>query len=371
MQKKGNNIYKRKDGFGEDRYQKGCGKYGKIIYGYICAKTYTRVKNLLNYSPHKTSEQKPLTISLAKVSQQWLSFISLKVKPSTLAEYDSAIKLHILPMFGEEDISKINTMAVSTFAQMKLQNGRKDNNGGLAPKTVRDILSILKGIIDFASGEKLIANTISMPYPKQQQKSMRVLSNSEQVVLRRVLLENITIHKIGILLCLYTGLRVGEVCGLRWGDFSPNFDKLSVRQSVRRVKNNYGTSKTKLIIDSPKSKSSVRDIPIPEFIIPFLMEFKYEEDTHFLSTSESSFIEPRTMQNHFKRVIEAAGVTDANFHCLRHTFATLCIEAGVDIKSLSEILGHASVNITLNRYVHSTFDQKRESINKLSRHLDL
>ena len=356
---------------GEGRYPKDRDEYGKIIYGYVYAKTYAEAKKRLNTAPLEIPKQKPLPIPLSEISEQWLSIMSLKVKPSTLAEYDTVIKLHILPMLGKTDIDKINTATVSTFAQMKLHSGRKDKNGGLAPKTVRDILSILKGIIDFATSERLIKSSIAMPYPKQQQKSMRVLSHLEQIALRQALLENITIHKVGILLCLYTGLRVGEVCGLHWEDFSPCFDKVSVRQSVRRIKNNNGTSKTKLIIDSPKSKSSIRDIPIPEFIIPTLMDFRQEGSTHFISTPDSPLIEPRTMQNHFKRIIETAGITDANFHCLRHTFSTLCIEAGVDIKSLSEMLGHTNVNITLNRYVHSTFDQKRESMNRLSKHLGL
>ena len=369
MPRKGSNIYKRKDGRWEGRYSKGRDSSGKIVYGYVYAKTCAELKKRLRTMLLEPKKQKPVTLNLADVSEQWLSIAALKVKPSTFAVYDSIVRLHILPLIGKTNIGEINTALISTFVQDRLEHGCAISGRGLAPKTVRDILSVLKGIIDFAVEEKLIESPVSIIYPKQQQKPMRVLSNSEQAVLIQALLDNMTIHNAGILLCLYTGLRVGEVCALSVNDFFPCFDKVSVRQSVRRVK--IYDSKTKLIIDSPKSKSSVRDIPLPQFLAPILMSFKREEAEYFISTHDSHLTEPRTMQNHFKRIIKTAGIADANFHCLRHTFATRCVEAGVDIKSLSEILGHSSVNITLNRYVHSSFEQKCASMNKLEQYLGL
>ena len=371
MPKTGSNIYKRKDGRWEGRYSKGRNDNGKIVYGYVYAKTCTELKKRLNTALFELPKHKTKPTNLSDVSELWLSVISLTVKPSTFHEYYSMVRLHILPLLGEKDIRKINAVLVSNFAQGKLANGRMDGAGSLAPKTVRDILSVLKGILDFAASENLIEKPVQITYPKQQQRSMRVLNTSEQAVLKQTLLENLTIHNTGILLCLYTGLRIGEVCALSINDFSTDFGKVSVRQSVRRIKNHEGASKTKLIVDSPKSKSSIRDIPIPNFLAPILMSFKHEGSKYFLSTSDSLLIEPRTMQNHFKCVIKTAGIPDANFHCLRHTFATRCIEAGVDIKSLSEMLGHASVNITLNRYVHSSFSQKQKCIARLEQYLSL
>lgn len=371
MPKTGSNIYKRKDGRWEGRYSKGRSDNGKIVYGYVYAKTCATVKKRLSTASSESPKQKSTQTRLADISEQWLSVISLKVKPSTLSEYVSMVRLHILPLLGNTDIGKISTIMISDFAQNKLENGRLNSVGSLSPKTVRDILSVLKGILDFALKEKLIEKPVAITYPKQQQESMRVLSTSEQTALKETLLANLTIHNVGILLCLYTGLRIGEVCALTRGDFSPSFDKVSVRQSVRRIKSHVGESKTKLIIDSPKSKSSIRDIPIPQFLAPILMDFNFDGTRFFLSTSGSPLIEPRTMQNHFKCIIKTAGIPDANFHSLRHTFATRCIEAGVDVKSLSEMLGHASVNITLNRYVHSSFLLKQECIAKLEQYLNL
>jgi len=371
MPKKGSNIYKRKDGRWEGRYQKERNDNGKIVYGYIYAKTCSEVKKRLNDVPREATKQKQSAGIVAEMAEHWLSVMSLKVKPSTLAQYEAMVRVHIIPQLGQMPFGEVTTASISKFTHTKLQSGRVDGNGGLSPKTVRDILSVLKGIIDFSVSEKLVKHPVTITYPKNQQKPMRVLSNAEQSALKDILFEKPTIYNVGVLLCLYTGLRVGEVCALRWQDFSHGFNKLSVCQSMRRIKNDYGDRKTKIVIDTPKSKSSLRDIPVPEFLVPLLMSFSRSEDTFFLSTVDTLLTEPRTIQNHFKRFIKAADIPDANFHCLRHTFSTRCIEAGVDIKSLSEMLGHASVNFTLNRYVHSSFEQKRESIHKLERYLGL
>jgi integrase len=199
---------------------------------------------------------------------------------------------------------------------------------------------------------------------------MRVLSRQEQSSLEAVLTTDTDMFKVGMLLCLYTGLRIGEVCALRWQDISPDYETLSVRQTLQRIKNVSGDGdKTKIHIDTPKSLRSVRDIPIPKFMSPYLRDYARDGRTYFLGTGDGVYTEPRTLQNHFVRNVKAANINPANYHSLRHTFATRCVEAGVDIKSLSEMLGHSSVNMTLNRYVHSSFDQKREGMNKLEQHV--
>jgi len=232
------------------------------------------------------------------------------------------------------------------------------------------MLSIIKAVIDFACNENIISNSFTITYPKHQQQTMRVFSRQEQASLEMILTHELDVHKLGILLCLYTGLRIGEICALRWQDISADFSTISIQQTIQRIKNFNGDEhKTKIIIDTPKSQRSVRVIPIPKFLSPYLRKFARESGAYFLGTKENTFTEPRTMQNHFARNIKAANIINANFHTTRHTFATRCIEAGVDIKSLSEILGHASVNITLNCYVHSLFDQKRESMNKLEKYI--
>jgi integrase len=377
LPKAGKNIYKRKDGRWEGRYPKHRDSNGKTIYGSVYGGSCTEVKRRLVAIKADVHVEKPCVtvtnshiLTFTDAVEQWLSATALKVKPSTYAGYTSMLDLHILPSFGRQRIHSVTSLEINRFAKEKLECGRADGRGGLSPKTVRDMLSIIKSVMDFAWSEKTIANRIIITYPKQHQEAIRVLSRQEQAALEAALTADINIHKLGILLCLYTGIRIGEVCALLWQDISSDYDMLSVRQTMQRIKNLGGDgNKTKIIIDTPKSLRSVRVIPIPTFISPLLRSFFAGNHTHFLGTDDVAFAEPRTMQNHFAKIITAANIPDANYHALRHTFATRCIEAGVDIKSLSEMLGHANVNITLNRYVHSSFEQKREGMKKLERHI--
>ena len=137
---------------------------------------------------------------------------------------------------------------------------------------------------------------------------------------------------------------------------------------MQRIQNTsiIAATKTKVVITEPKSQCSMRDIPLPRFIVEIAERFADSPNAFVLSGDKNKYVEPRTMQNHFKAYIKESRIEDANYHALRHTFATRCIEVGFDIKTLSEILGHANVNITLNRYVHSSFDLKCANMNKLS-----
>ena len=278
MPKTGKNIYKRKDGRWEGRYVKERNSNGKITYGSVYGKTCSEVKQRLMIFAVENPAHKKLiaasdktNLTLVDVANQWLSAISLKVKPSTYAGYLATLNLHILPSLGKRIIQDLSAVDISRFAKEKLNNGRTDGNGGLSPKTVRDILSIIKAIIDFACKERIINNGFIITYPKHQQQTMRVLSRQEQLSLETVLTHDLNVHKLGILLCLYTGLRVGELCALRWQDLSKDFDMLSVRQTLQRVKNlNNDENKTKILIDTPKSQRSMREIPIPKFLSPHL-----------------------------------------------------------------------------------------------------
>ena len=174
-------------------------------------------------------------------------------------------------------------------------------------------------------------------------------------------------YKFGVLLSLYTGIRIGELCALQWEDFCISQSTLRIRKTMQCIQDlgNGSISKTKIVITEPKSQCSVRDIPLPSFIIDIAIPFISNSKSYIL-TGNDRYIEPRTMQNRFKRYVKESGIDDANFHALRHTFATRCVEVGFEIKSLSEVLGHANVNITLNRYVHSSFELKHSNMNKLA-----
>ena len=306
----------------------------------------------------------------SEIALEWLTFKSLGIKQSTLSRYKSALENHILPYFENDNVKKITTAKISGFAKEKLENGRLDKKGGLAASTVHGILTVLKSVLDYALKTNKIKSPVCMPYPKYRKPKTRVLSREEQAMLERYYSTKVTMRKLGEKLCLYTGIRIGELCALRWEDISLEKETITISKTMQRVKD-YSDSgnKTKIVIDTPKSLSSIREIPIPKFLVGILMEHAQGKQGFFLATEKSPFTEPRTMQNHFARVTKLLGLQDANFHALRHTYATRCIEAGVDAKTLSEMLGHSSVNITLERYVHPSFDLKRESANKLEQYL--
>lgn len=186
-------------------------------------------------------------------------------------------------------------------------------------------------------------------------------------MLTRYLLENTDLYRFGVLICLYTGIRIGELCALQWEHFSLEERKLRICGTLQRLCDPDGDSgkRTRIVISSPKSAHSVRTIPLPGFLLPMISAF-YGQEQHYILSSTPKPVEPRVLQYHFKKYIASCKIADANFHALRHTFATRCVEAGFEIKSLSEILGHADVNITLNRYVHSSFTLQASNMEKLS-----
>jgi len=369
MPKTGRNIYKRRDGRWEGRYLKGYKEDGSIDYGYVYAESCAEAKDKLTaaiISPtHTTRTGTQLTF--ADISKKWLYSASLRIKQSTYAHYSFILENHILCRIGGFKMNALSAPLIDRFAKNMLINGRKDGKGGLSPKTIRDILSIVKSVIDYARDERIAVNDIRITYPKRSPQAMRVLSKREQSALVKVLIENPDIYKIGVLLCLYTGIRIGEICALRWKDISLDKGIITIRETIQRIRNIGGNrgKKTRIIIDTPKTMCSIRNIPLPKTVIALLSHYVSDGGKFFLSGDGFNRTEPRTLQNRFKKYVETANIAHANFHSTRHTFATRCVEAGMDIKSLSEILGHAGVNITLNRYVHSSFEQKREGMNKL------
>ena len=195
-----------------------------------------------------------------------------------------------------------------------------------------------------------------------------MLSVFEQEQLLSILFENFDRYKMGVFICLYTGIRIGELCALQWKDISFSEKVIVVEHTMQRLQNDDPNAlyKTKIIVTEPKSKASVRTIPLPDFVLNAIKPFLGSPSAYVLSGNCQEIIEPRTMQNRFKGYLEAGQINDANFHSLRHTFATRCIEAGFDVKTLSEILGHSSVKITLDRYVHSSMELKRSNMEKLT-----
>lgn len=373
MARTGENIYKRKDGRWEARYIISYDGSGKAKYKYLYARTYTEVKSKLNNAQKIT----PSTNCIEKTKNNdkyefwlddWLRSKRLSVKESTYIRYRNTIDNHIKPELGSYPISKISTALIEEFTSKKLHNGRKDGKGGLSPKSMSAIMVIVKESFKYAQsyGMVVICSFERISFKKNAQE-MRVLSPLEEERLLTVLFNDLDRYKLGVFICLYTGIRIGELCALQWKNVSLSEKTIKIERTMQRLQNAEPNAlmKTQIILTEPKSYASLRTIPLPEFVIDVIKPFVGSTNTYVLSGESKSIIEPRTMQNKFKTYLADGNIEDANFHSLRHTFATRCIEAGFDVKSLSEILGHSSVKITLDKYVHSSMQLKRNNMEKL------
>lgn len=374
MARRGENIRRRKDGRWEGRYPKGK-KNGKPITGSVFGRTYQETKEKLIVAKAELTEFSNTSIenhvfkeeTFRSAAEDWLVFIEPTLKESSISRYRTVLEKHLLPEFGDIKVSNISRNDVANFSARLLSCGSK-NGTSLAPKTVSSIQSVMKNVMDYVRHVKCIPvidfNGLTV---KQSTHTLRVFSLCEQKNLNNYLLKDITLTKLGILLCLYTGIRIGELCALKWKDISFTEQKLCIKRTMQRIQKPDGNGhKTQVIITTPKSDSSIRDIPLPDGIIHILNEMKQPNDSFFLTGLEKVYVEPRTMENRFNRVIEACGIKNATMHTCRHTFATRAVELGFDIKTLSEILGHANVSITMNRYVHPSMALKKENMDKFS-----
>ena len=290
---------------------------------------------------------------------RWLEHIRNRVKPSTYQKYKSITDNHLRTTLGEYTLEQVTPKMIEILTEELERHGRV-NGGGLSRKTVNDILIVLSLAMEFAAEEWGVARPKIRLLPVEKREA-RVLTPDEETRLTAYLRKDTDVFKFGVLLALYTGLRIGELCALRWEDVTG--ESVSVRRTMQRLKQPNGN--TTLVEGCPKSSSSCRCIPIPSFLCPYLEHFRQPEG-YVLAPPGRTHTEPRNLQYRFARMAEDCGLDDVTFHTLRHTFATRCVESGFDIKSLSEILGHSDVKTTLNRYVHSSFALKKKNMEKLS-----
>ena len=367
MPKQVKNIYLRKDGRWEGRFIKDR-IAGKAHYGYVFGKTYDEAELKLKAASAENSlSSQCQEASFADLSNEWIQLKTPQLKASSIAKYTNLLDLYLLPTFGDKPVTSILRSDLIKWSRELLTVGGAKTKG-LAPKTVNSILSLMRNILEFASREKGISSADTKDISvKQPQKPMRILSRVEQQRLSGYLRENLTPCNMGILLCLYTGLRIGEICALLWEDILFEEQCLYSHQTMQRIQVKGNTEKkTEVVILPPKSDCSIRRIPIPDEIRQLLLPIQKQDKAFLLTGMIHSYMEPRNMENRFKAVTRECDIHDVNFHALRHTFATRCVELGFDVKSLSEILGHASVNITMNRYVHPSMELKQKNMNLLS-----
>ncbi|MCD8342247.1 MAG: site-specific integrase [Clostridiales bacterium] len=298
----------------------------------------------------------------------WLRVSAEKKKRSTCSTYRRVAEKHIKHALGGLAVTQLTREAVSDFLNRKVYG--TEGEPPLSGSTVCSIVTVLRGALEQAEKHGVpFSCWDALETPRRTGKETRVLAKDEWDRLEKLLKETEGAEAFGILLCMYTGLRIGELCALRWGDISAD-GLLTVRRTVQRILNpDFGEGddrRTIVVLDAPKSRSSCRIIPLPKPLLAEVEEHRCGPDYYVLTSDPRFYMEPRTLQHHFKHLLQMAGVEDVNFHALRHTFATKCVQLGCDPKTLSLILGHSDVSVTLNTYVHPSMAAMRSLMERLA-----
>jgi len=307
-------------------------------------------------------------LSFSDVQQLWTTQNSVHLKASTQRKYNYLLQSHILPAFANTKISQMNAPVINAFLANKIKSGRLDGSGGLSASYVRSIMLVINSIMLFAASEKYcLPLSSNICKPALTAKEIPILDRQQCKMLESAICVNPTPTEIGILIALYAGLRLGEICALSWSDVDLENSLITVRHTISRINvTEISTAKSVLIIDSPKTPSSLRVVPICSKLLKLLTEYRKRSISQYVVSTSEAFVSPRTFEYRFHATLKRHGIQDIHFHALRHTFATRCIENSVDVKSLSEILGHSTEAITLKTYVHSSLDLKRTQLEKLS-----
>ena len=297
------------------------------------------------------------------ISTLWKGEKRKFVKLSTISAYAVILENHLLPTFGNKVIV-ITEQEVQQFVLLKL-------DAGLSQKTVKDFLIVLKMIYRYGVKINEFQHCdwdIKYPNP-QENKALEVLNIAHHKKLMAFVSDNFTFRNLGILICLQTGMRIGEVCALQWGDIDLQKGVVSISKTIERIYIIDSEVKhTELIISSPKTQNSHRDIPLSKSLLQMLRPLKrIVNDKFFIITNEEKPTEPRTFRNYYKTVLRTLNIPPLKFHGLRHSFATRCIESNCDYKTVSVILGHSDISTTLNLYVHPNNEQKKKCIDKMLR----
>lgn len=360
MPKRGENIYKRKDGRWEGRYIRGRSPSGRAEYGYVYAGSYRecRAKRQKCLDACREAPVAASSLTLNQAAERFLADKQDDLKRSTLARYTYVLKHYILPVFGAVLLSQLTANQISEFLRRLQKNG-------LSGKSARDVGVLLKSILRY-SAKKLDCPSpgMTVELPAYRRKQIDIFYPDEIQRLAQMIMDEPMTTGIGILLTLNTGLRLGELCALQYKDIDLRNGVVHVRKTVQRIRSG---DRTSLMVLPPKSDSARRTIPLPGDMAALLQKLvqSHPNGENYLLTGKNVPMEPRTMQYQYRALLKAAGIPYRNFHTLRHTYASRCVERGIDVKSLSEMLGHADVRTTLQVYVHSSLEHKMRVIQSI------
>jgi len=302
--------------------------------------------------------------TIREIAAAWKEHKRPYVKQSTMAAYVLILENHILPTFGEDN--SLPEQSVQAFVLHKIESG-------LSTKSVKDILIVLKMVMKFGVKKEWMTYyewDIKYP-PSSENKVLDVLSVTNHRKILNHIQSHFTFMGLGIYISLSTGLRIGEICALKWSDINVTDGILTVNRTIERIYIIEGEKKhTELVINTPKTKNSCREIPMNKELLGMLKPLKkVVNDDYYILTNEERPIEPRTYRNYYKRLMEKLDIPKLKYHGLRHSFATRCIEVGCDYKTVSVLLGHSNISTTLNLYVHPNMEQKKRCIDKVFKSL--
>ena len=381
MPRRGNNIYKRKDGRWEGRYQ--ITRDGVKIYKSVYAKSYKEVKMKLEAKIEEIKKLGPIDLEklekykryekleVNKLFWEWIMYIQGEVKESTYSNYLFFIKAHMIPYWEGKFLKDFNNKTIGEFLDYKKKKGALMKIEELSHSSLKTMYYILNSTLKFAFNKDYIPPfNVPVLQMKMKKSETRIFYKSEQNKLEDYINGHISPKTAGILISLYTGVRNGELCALKWEDLDLENGILTVKGTLQRIQNNDfdRVARTKVIIASPKTHTSQRQIPIPSKIIKILKPLKSscKKEDFVLTSRDDKYIEPRNYLRIYHRILKKCDIPELTFHACRHTFASRCIEIGIDPKTVSELLGHTSVNLTMNRYVHSSMELKKSVVEKLS-----
>lgn len=302
-------------------------------------------------------------MTIAECMDIWIKNEHNYIKESSYALYLTIIEKHLKVYFKNRKINTISNKDFESFILNKLKFGRLDGKGGLSRKTVKDMVIILKAVLNFAMKQKIIKRK-DFDYKIPQDKTLKkvdIFTFEERLKIFKYAKNHLDNKTLGILICLCTGLRIGEICALKWEDIDLRNGFININHTIQRIYTSK-IKKSKIVISSPKTENSRRKIPIASKLNLILEKFDRNKDFYVISGSKK-YIEPRTYRKFFKKILTILNISKLKFHSLRHTFATQAIENNIDYKTISEILGHSCVNTTLNLYIHPNLEYKKKCMN--------
>lgn len=380
MPRRGMNIYKRKDGRWEGRIKKEGAKKDRRCYRSVYGKTYTEVKKRMEIlkteisaeiSADATGEAPSggkMQGTVREAVSLWLKERGPYWKKTTYAAYSQIARKYILPRLGDVLLASVDEERIEGFI-LEIRQEKELSN-----RYLRNICALVVRVMKYMKKRHHFKGEIPenpLSVEKQRDKHLpgaKSLGVLEQYLTRKAGAGDGT--SLGILTVFYTGMRIGEICALTWADIDLEESVIYIRRNLQRVKTDDGQkNNTMILLQTPKTGTSCRMIPIPPVLLPLLKKQKQDSGQYLIKGKRKPWAEPRTLQYRFTRILKECGVEYFNFHMLRHAFATHCIAEGFDVKSLSEILGHSNVQITLNLYVHSSMERKRRLMEQFKDYL--